>query len=99
MRIAKVVGTVTLSHSLRTFDQATLRLVEPLDRKQLKAESLGKPHKAQSEETLVAWDLIGVGSDSLVAISEGPEASMPFRPQVKPIDASVVALLDHLVAE
>jgi len=47
-------------------------------------------------ETIVAWDLCSTGLGDLVALAEGPESSQPFRPDVKPLDASIVALLDQV---
>ena len=96
MRIAKVVGKVTLNRSLEQFQKATLKMVFPLQRDDLEDLNSKTDKKIDAEETLVAWDLIGVGEGALVAISEGPEASMPFRPEVKPIDASICALLDEV---
>ena len=47
-------------------------------------------------ETVVAWDLCGTGVGDLVALAEGPESAQPFRPEIKPLDASIVALLDQI---
>ncbi len=47
-------------------------------------------------ETVVAWDLCGTGIGDLVALAEGPESAQPFRPEVKPLDASIVALIDQI---
>jgi microcompartment protein CcmK/EutM len=98
MRVARVVGKVTLSRSIPEFQNASLKLVVPLMLDDLIA---GENHSknAAPTETLVAWDLIASGEDSLVAISEGPEAAMPFRPDIKPIDTSVAALLDSIDLE
>jgi ethanolamine utilization protein EutN len=89
MRIAKVVGTVTLSRCHPTFNGARLRLVVPLSL----AELQGKPPQA---DELVAWDDHGAGLGNLVAISEGAEAAQPFRPELKPVDAYAAAILDHV---
>ena len=50
-------------------------------------------------DTLVAWDELGAGTGSLIALSEGPEAAQPFRPDVKPVDAYAAAILDELNIE
>jgi len=44
----------------------------------------------------VAWDDLGAGDGQIVAFSEGGEAAQPFRPQEKPIDAYVAAIIDRL---
>jgi len=42
----------------------------------------------------VTYDELGAGLGELVAISEGAEASAPFHPDQKPIDAYNAAILD-----
>lgn len=90
MRIAKVVGTVTLNRCHPSFDGASLRLIVPLSLAELKGE-----RQAQADE-MVAWDDNGAGLGSLVAISEGAEASQPFRPDLKPVDTYASAILDNV---
>jgi ethanolamine utilization protein EutN len=89
MRIAKVVGTVTLNRCHPSFQGARLRLVAP----QSLAELQGQQPQA---EEIVAWDDQGAGIGSLIAISEGAEASQPFRPDLKPVDAYAAAILDNV---
>lgn len=62
------------------------------------ADPSGKPSLAApaSTEPVVAWDELGAGLGSLVALADGPEASQPFYPHVKPIDAYCAAILDQL---
>ena len=90
MRIAKVVGTVTLNRCHPSFNGARLRLVVPLSLAELKGEQ-----EPQADE-MVAWDDRGAGLGSLVAISEGAEASQPFRPEMKAVDAYASAILDSV---
>ena len=89
MRIAKVVGTVTLNRCHPSFNGARLRLVVPLSLAELRGE-------APQANEMVAWDDNGAGIGSLVAISEGAEASQPFRPDLKPVDAYAAAILDEV---
>jgi len=89
MRIAKVVGTVTLNRCHPSFTGASLRLVVPLSLAELKGK------QPQADE-MVAWDENGAGLGSLVAISEGAEAAQPFRPELKPVDAYAAAILDEV---
>ena len=90
MRIAKVIGTVTLNRCHPSFVGARLRLVVPLSLAELKGE-----RQPQAEE-IVAWDDHGAGIGSLIAISEGAEASQPFRPEMKAVDAYASAILDEV---
>ena len=89
MRIGKTIGTVTLVEPHPTMRGGVLRLVVPLATSDLKA---GKG----PAEPLVAWDDLGAGDGQLVAFSEGGEAAQPFRPDDKPVDAYIAALIDHL---
>ena len=90
MRIAKVVGTVTLSRCHPTFAGARLRLAVPLSLAELKGEQ-----QPQADE-MVVWDENGAGLGSLIAVSEGAEATQPFRPDLKAVDAYASAILDEV---
>ena len=90
MRIAKVIGTVTLNRCHPSFVGARLRLVVPLSLAELRGE-----HQPQAEE-LVAWDDNSAGLGNLIAISEGAEATQPFRPDMKAVDAYATAILDEI---
>jgi ethanolamine utilization protein EutN len=90
MRIAQVIGTVTLNRCHPSFVGARLRLVVPLSLDDL----IGKTEPAA--EPLVLWDQWGAGLGDKVAMAEGSAASMPFRPEIKPVDAYNAAILDHL---
>jgi ethanolamine utilization protein EutN len=92
MRIAKVVGTVTLNRCHPSFQGARLRLVAP----QSLAALQGQPASVGVAEEMVAWDDQGAGIGSLIAISEGAEATHPFRPDLKPVDAYAAAILDEV---
>jgi ethanolamine utilization protein EutN len=90
MRIAQIIGTVTLSRSHPTFRGATLKLAVPLS-----LENLTGAAEADAEP-LVVWDELGAGRDSQIALSEGAEAAQPFRPEIKPVDAYNAAILDQI---
>ncbi|MEO1616814.1 MAG: EutN/CcmL family microcompartment protein [Planctomycetota bacterium] len=90
MKLARTIGTVTLSRSHPGMHQAKLRLVELVpSADKIETQPLGG-------DSVVAWDLCGTGIGDLVALAEGPEAAQPFHPDVKPLDASIVALLDQV---
>ncbi|MEM9827978.1 MAG: EutN/CcmL family microcompartment protein [Planctomycetota bacterium] len=90
MKIAVNVGTITLSRSHPGLSASTLRCIHVLDDL---SDSPARPHP--DADLIVAWDLCGSGQGSVVLLAEGPEAAQPFRPDVKPIDASIVAVLDE----
>jgi ethanolamine utilization protein EutN len=90
MRIGEVIGTVTLNRAHPSLTGARMKLVVPLSLDDLTGGG------AKSAEELVAMDELGAGIGSLIAISEGREAAMPFHPDVKPIDAYNAAILDRI---
>ena len=90
MRIAEIVGKVTLNRCHPSFRGANLKLAIPLMAQDLIQE------QPAAAETLVVWDELSAGPGSYIALSEGPEAAQPFRPEIKPVDAYVSAILDNL---
>ena len=90
MRIAKILGTITLNRSLPEFAGASLRLAVPMSLANLTGD------EGPSADELVLWDEFGAGVGELVALSEGGEAAQPFRPEMKPVDAYNAAILDKL---
>ena len=65
MRIAKVVGTVTLNRCHASFNGARLRLVVPLSLAEIRGE------EQPGAEEVVVWDDNGAGIGNLIAMSEG----------------------------
>ena len=94
MKIARTIGTVTLSRYHPAMEASVLRCVEIAE----SVDQIGKSDPLGGE-TVVAWDLCGCRCDDWVALAEGPESAQPFKPDVKPLDASIVALLDDIDLE
>ena len=90
MRLAKVIGTVTLIHSIAELEAATLKAVLPLKLDELEKQDTDSP------DFLVMWDELGTRNGDVVALSEGGEAAQPFRPAIKPVDAYNAALIDEI---
>jgi microcompartment protein CcmK/EutM len=88
MRIAQVIGTVSLSRSHPAFVGATWKLVQPFTLE-------GLYNKKPDGEELVVWDELGTGMGSIIGLSEGAEATMPFRPAKKPLDAYCSCIIDE----
>ncbi|MFT3881563.1 MAG: EutN/CcmL family microcompartment protein [Gemmatales bacterium] len=88
MRIAQVIGTVSLSRCHPAFVGATWKVVRPFSLK-------GLENNTPDGEELVAWDELGTGIGSIVAISEGAEAAMPFKPAKKPLDCYCSCIIDE----
>jgi microcompartment protein CcmK/EutM len=90
MRIAHVIGTVTLSQCHPSFRGATLKVAVPLSLDELQGKT-----QPQAEE-LVVYDELGAGIDDRIMLSEGGEAAQPFYPNLKPVDAYNAGILDSV---
>jgi len=90
MRIAEIIGTVTLNRIHPSFKGARLKLAVPYS-----LDNLSGNNEA-SADPIVVWDEMGAGIGDRIAMTEGPEAARPFRPEVRPVDAYNAAILDHI---
>ena len=89
MRIAEVIGTVTLSRCHPSVTGFRWIIGVPFS---LKALKTGAP----DGEPLVIFDNLGAGNGQKIAFAEGGEAAVPFIPEKKPVDAYCSCILDHL---
>ncbi len=90
MRIAEVIGKVTLCGQHPSLNGATWLLVVPLSCKEPAGEL------SLRGEPFVVFDELGANEGSLIAISDGAEAAAPFYPDTKPIDAYNAAIFDRI---
>ena len=90
MRVAEVTGNVTLSICHPSLVGSTWLVAVPLSAAGLAGKQGGRG------ESLVLLDEHGAGLGARIAVAEGPEASNPFRPELKPIDAYNTAILDSV---
>jgi microcompartment protein CcmK/EutM len=91
MRIAEVIGTVTLSRMHPTLTGLRLIIGVPFSLRALRG---GAPPDG---EDLVIVDVLNAGTGSRIGFSEGGEAAVPFLPERKPVDAYCACILDKLV--
>jgi microcompartment protein CcmK/EutM len=96
MRIARVIGTVTLTRRVAALKSGTLLIADTLDATAAAGNGKHTRRKAAMPESLVVFDDLGAGEGQLIAVSEGAEATMPFRPAAVPIDAYNAAILDSV---
>jgi microcompartment protein CcmK/EutM len=89
MRIAKVIGAVTLNRWHPSFSGATLKVATPMMLEDL-------AHLDPEDDSLVVYDQLGAGQHQLIMVSEGAEAAQVFRPELKPVDAYNAGILDEL---
>jgi ethanolamine utilization protein EutN len=90
MRIAEVIGTVTLNRSHPSLGGGTFRLALPLSLDDLLGNS------TPQADVVVLYDELGAGNGSQIALSESSEAAAPFYPEIKPVDAYNAAILDKI---
>ncbi|NBC10793.1 MAG: carbon dioxide concentrating mechanism protein CcmL [Planctomycetes bacterium] len=96
MRIARIIGNVTLGSRLDGFPTGRLLLAEALDGGALEALPTQRARQSPMPESLVIYDELGAGVGQLVGFSEGREAAMPFWPDKCPVDAYCAAILDNI---
>lgn len=90
MRIAEVIGCVTLNRWHPSLAGGRFALAVPLALEELAGGGPG------AGEELVVYDQLNAGVGSRIAVSEGGEAAQPFYPEMKPIDAYNAAILDSI---
>jgi microcompartment protein CcmK/EutM len=90
MRIAEVIGRVTLSRVHPSLKGGRYVIALPMPREALAEDS---PNRG---EEVVVYDDLGAGPGALIGLSEGGEAANPFRPDKKPIDAYCACLIDQI---
>jgi microcompartment protein CcmK/EutM len=90
MRIAEVIGRVTLSRFNPQLRGGRFLIALPLP---LAALTEAAPARG---EDVVVYDVLGAGPGSLIGLSEGREAANPFGKTKTPVDAYCACLLDQL---
>jgi len=90
MRVAKVIGTITLSRCLGNVAGGRFVIVQPESTEALRDD------EPATGEPLIAYDEFSAAVGTRVALSEGREASMPFHPRLVPVDVYCAAILDRV---
>ena len=97
MRVAQVIGRVTLSIQDPSFKGGRWLMVNPLDAGQFNDACREAP-ALSPQSSLVVYDNMGAGDGDIVGIVEGAEATAPFDYPI-PIDGITVAIFDSLSYE
>ena len=90
MRIAEVIGTVTLSRFHPSLTGFRWIIGVPFSLKALR-----KDGPADGEDVVI-FDNLGAGNGTRIGFSEGGEAAAPFHPEKKPVDAYCACILDRV---
>ena len=94
MRLAWVMGKLTISRRLAELKPGSWLVCEAVDAEGLSAMPQQVARKKSMPESLVVFDQLGAGLGDLIAFSEGAEATQPLRPDRVPIDAISTAIID-----
>jgi microcompartment protein CcmK/EutM len=90
MRIAEVIGRVTMSRLHPSLKGGRFVIVLPMPLDALTEDS------SRRGEEVIAYDNLGASPGGLVGLSEGREAANPFGKNKTPVDAYCACLIDHL---
>ncbi|HTU90522.1 MAG TPA: EutN/CcmL family microcompartment protein [Gemmataceae bacterium] len=91
MRIAEVIGNVTLSRVHPSMMGARWIIGVPYSLTALRDDT------APDGEDVVIFDNLGAGVGARIGFSEGGEAAAPFHPEKKALDAYSACILDTVV--
>ena len=94
MRIAQVIGRVTLSHHDPSYKGGRWLICNPLATRDFNTACSTAP-AISNESSFVSYDSLGADDGAIVGIVEGAEATAPFDHDI-PIDAITVAIFDSL---
>jgi microcompartment protein CcmK/EutM len=84
MQLATVIGDVVATRKDESLLGAKLLVVQPI-----------APDGRPAGRPLVAIDAVGAGAGEHVFFVRGKEASFPFHPDMPPVDAGIVGIVDH----
>ncbi len=90
MRIARVIGKVTLNRATPELRPGSYLIVRPYNRGTLLGRNEG------NEEEVVTYDELSAREGDLLGLVEGREATAPFWPDRVPYDAYNAAILDDV---
>jgi len=91
MRIAEVIGNITLSRVHPSMMGARWLIGVPYSLSALRNDG------PADGEDVVIYDNLGAGPGARISFSEGGEAAAPFHPEKKPVDAFCACILDTVV--
>jgi len=90
MRIAKVIGKVTLNQQMPDVKPGSYLVVRTWNRGTLAGKNEG------NDETLVLYDCLSAREGDLVGLVEGREATAPFYPEKVPYDCYNACILNQV---
>lgn len=85
MLLARVIGNVVATVKNDSLTAKKILVLQPVD-----------PAGQDRGEKLLALDSVGAGAGETVYYCRGREASFPWYPDEVPVDATIVAIVDHV---
>ena len=85
MNIGRVIGNVWATRKTPTLDGRRMLFVQPMNFKGL---DLGDP--------IIALDTVDAGRGDTVMYVSSSEATVPFKPDLVPTDATIVGVIDRV---
>jgi len=90
MRIAKIIGKVTLVRQVPELPAGAYLIARPMNRGSLAGLNEG------SDESEVVYDSLAAREGDLIGMVEGREATAPFWPQKVPFNAYNACILEQV---
>ena len=94
MKLGTVIGRVTLSRTIPSYEGGRYLVVSPFTRDHF-PQAGEAPVTLSRDPSLIVYDALGGGLGDIIAYVEGREAAQPF-PQPTPVDAINAALVDEV---
>ena len=94
MKLGTVIGRVTLSRTIPSYDGGRYLVVSPFTRDHF-PQAGEAPITLSRDPSLIVYDALGGGVGDIIGYVEGREAAQPF-PQPTPVDAINAALVDEV---
>ena len=94
MKLGTVIGRVTLSRTIPSYEGGRYLVVSPFTRDHF-PQAGEAPITLSRDPSLIVYDALGGGVGDIIGYVEGREAAQPF-PQPTPVDAINVALVDEV---
>ena len=94
MKLGTVIGRVTLSRTIPSYEGGRYLVVSPFTRDHF-PQAGEAPISLSRDPSLIVYDALGGGVGDIIGYVEGREAAQPF-PQPTPVDAINAALVDEV---
>jgi carbon dioxide concentrating mechanism protein CcmL len=94
MKLGTVIGRVTLSRTIPSYEGGRYLVVSPFTRDHFPPAG-ESPITLSRDPSLIVYDALGGGVGDVIGYVEGREAAQPFA-QPTPVDAINTALIDEV---